>query len=163
MKSGDYVVVCFLPDAKGKPHYSSGMVNGFTVKGDAEDDVPDADMTFTSTSSRLTGPKSAKSGDRTIKVRNASGGRREIVLVKVKDGKSIADVDAFFKKLDEEGPGDLSTAPVDFMTYRFDSEQDRYLTVHLTAGQWGIGVQDPENSNDLPAAKDPNVVLFKVS
>ena len=163
VEPGEYAVVCFIPDEQGRPHAALGMVGGFTVEGEPETEVPEADVTYTATGDRTEGPRALEAGETTIAVRNASGTAREIVLLKVRRGKTLDDVEAFFDKLDEEGPGDLSGSPLDFMTFVFDSDKDRYLTVDLTPGQWAIGVQDPDHEDDPPPREDPEVVLFQVS
>ena len=163
VEPGEYALVCYIPDEQGRPYSSLGMVGGFTVEGDEVTEVPEADVSFTATGDRTQGPKTVEAGETTIAVRNPSGSARKIVFLKLQPGKTLDDVEAFFDKLDEEGPADLSGSPLEFMTFVFDAEQARYLTVDLTPGQWAIAVQDPDHEDDPPAQEDPEVVLFQVS
>jgi hypothetical protein len=158
---GNYLLICFLPDSSGKPHAALGMMAGITVKDKVEKKLPKADVTFTAGATKTTGPATVDAGETTIEVRNTSGAAREIILAKVKKGKTTEDVDAYFKEAGDNLP-DLATSPLEFFALVFDAKQTRYLTADLTPGQWALAVQDPDKSSELPVAKDPAAVLFTV-
>ena len=99
-------------------------------------------------------------GKTTIAVTNTSGATREIILAKLKKGKTPEDVDAYFKKAGDNLP-DPVASPLEYFAYVFDAKQTRYLTADLTPGQWALGAQPPDHP-ETPLAKDPSAVLFTV-
>ena len=164
LEAGNYVAICFLPDKDGKPHFAHGMVKGFTIGEGDESDAPEADVTYTATKDKLSGPKRLDAGETTIQLDVEKGAPDEMVLVKIKDGKTSDDVDAYFKKLDEDGFYDKADSPVDLLYFAFDSTDTRWFTADLTPGTWAIGVQDSDaEDTDIPADEDPHVVLINVS
>ncbi|MFN2524959.1 MAG: hypothetical protein ABR505_01650 [Actinomycetota bacterium] len=159
--SGDYVLLCFIPNPQGRPHFSLGMTNGFTVaEGDASDDI-DTDVTYTATNDDLEGPDTLDAGQATIEVVNNSDVDREISLLKITEGKTLEDVGAWFES-GRRGPPEVAESPLDFLAFIFDARQDRKLTVELTPGQWAISSSDPEKPFEGPPAEDPDAVLITV-
>lgn len=162
MEAGEYVLLCFLPGPDDKPHFSMGMITGFTIAEGESSEPPEPDVTFTATDDGLDGPDAVDAGRTAIEIVNDSSVTREVLLLKISDGKTIDDVMAWFESAGE-GPPDPATAPVDFFAYVFDAEQDRTMTVDLTAGEWAIGIQDPEKPFDGPPTEDPHVVFFEAA
>lgn len=160
--AGRYVAMCFLPDPEGTPHIARGMAAEFEIAEGEAAGNPEPDVTFVADADGTEGPDELDAGTTTIQV-DAEDMSREVVLVKVKDGSTIEEVDAYFRQLDEDGVFDAEQAPVDYLFFAFDWEGTRWFTVDLTEGQWGIGVADPEQEENLPAEEDPHVVLFNVS
>jgi uncharacterized cupredoxin-like copper-binding protein len=163
VEAGEYALICFVPNEEGTPHFSLGMVGTFTVDEGDGGEEPDADLTYTADDEGVEGPDEVEAGRQTIKVVNDSSASREIQLLKVKEGKTVEDVQAYFAESEEGPPPDPSRAPLDFFTFIFDAEQDRYLTVDLTEGTWAIGVTDPEAPSDAPPTEDPFVQIFEVT
>ena len=164
IKAGKYAALCFLPAKDGQPHFLKGMVGSFEIaEGDAGDE-PEADVTFTATKDGAEGPEEVDAGSTTIRVDVEKGAGDEVTLIKVKDGKTPADVDEYFKILDEGGFYESAKSPAEFFAFQFDSTKTRWFNVDLTPGQWGISLMDSDvEGEDLPAEEDPNVVLFDVS
>ena len=160
--AGRYVAMCYLPDPKGTPHMARGMVGEFEIAEGEAGSKPEADVTYVADADGTKGPEELDAGTTTIQV-DAEDKSREVILVKIKDGSTIEDVDAYFKQLDEDGVFDAEDAPVDYLFFAFDWEGTRWFNVDLTEGQWGIGVTEPEQEDELPAAEDPHVVLFDVA
>ncbi len=162
VEAGDYVLLCFIPNSEGTPHFSLGMLTGFTVaEGDASD-VPETDVTYTVGDDGLEGPTELDAGDTSIEIVNDSSTNREINLLKVAEGNTIDDVVAFFESA-EEGPPDFASAPLDFFAFVFDGASDRTITVDLTEGQWAIQTPDPEQPFEGPPTEDPHTILLTVS
>ena len=159
---GRYVAMCFIPDAEGTPHVALGMANEFEIAEGSAGSEPEADVTVTADADGTEGPEEVEAGRTTFEV-TAEDRSREVILVKVKDGRTIAEVDSYFKTLDEGAQFVADEAPVDFVALAFDWEDTRWFTVDLTEGQWGIGVADPEAQDDIPSDQDPHVVLFDVT
>lgn len=158
---GDYLLLCFIPNAEGRPHHALGMIDGFTVAESEVDEAPEADVTYAATDENLEGPESLPSGETTIEVVNDSSVDREITVMKVKEGSTLEDVGEWFQGADQ-GPPDPSTAPLDFLAFVFDGEQDRSLTVELTPGRWAVSSSDPEKPFEGPPTEDPHAVLITV-
>jgi hypothetical protein len=164
--AGEYVLMCFIPNAEGKPHFSLGMLTSFTV-AEGDDDsgaaaLPDEDATYTVTDAGLDGPKELAAGETTFLVKNDSSTSREINLVKVKAGKTVTDVETFFKETGDDLP-DVAKAPTEFFAFVFDAEQDRTITLELTPGQWAIQTPDPEKPFEGPIAENKHAVLLTVT
>lgn len=162
VEAGDYVLLCFIPNAEGESHYSLGMLTGFTVGEGEATGSPEADATYTITDDGLEGPDTVEAGEVTIEIVNESSVNREATLIRIKDGKTIEDVGAWFSEA-EEGPPDFADSPLDFLAFLFDAEQDRTITVDLEPGQWAINTPDPENPFEGDPMEDPHAILFTVS
>ena len=162
VEEGRYVAMCFIPDAEGTPHLALGMAEEFEVGPGDVTEEPEADVTYTADADGTEGPEELDAGRTTFQV-DAEDISREVVLVKVKDGNTPADVDEYFEQLDESPVFDPAEAPVEFLGVAFDWEDPRWFTVDLTEGLWGIGVPDPDDEQTLPAEEDPHVVLFEVT
>lgn len=162
VQPGDYVLLCFIPNAEGTPHYSLGMLTGFTVGDGEATALPDSDVTYRATDEGLEGPDAIDAGETTIEVVNDSSVNREINLLKLADGKTMDDVGAWFESGGEGAP-DPATSPLGFLAFVFDAEQDRRLSVQLTPGQWAIQSSDPESPFDGPPTEDPHAILITVT
>ena len=162
--AGDYAAICFIPDKEGTPHLALGMVGGFSV---AEGDVsvtPEPDVTFTATAEELDGPTEIDAGRTAIEVVPEEGAPDEVILLKIKDGKTADDVDAYFKTLDEGGFYEPDASPVEYLYFAFDSATPRVVTVDLTEGRWAIAADDSDvEGEQLDPDEDPHVVQFTVS
>ena len=128
--------------------------------GDGDrNDVPEPDVTYTISDDGLEGPAELDSGETSIEVVNDSSTSREITLLKIAEGSTIEDVADFFETADE-GPPDFTNSPLDFLAFVFDAESDRTITVDLTAGQWAIQTNDPEEPFEGPPSEDPHAILL---
>ena len=160
--AGDYVLLCYIPNAEGTSHYDLGMLTGFTVGEGESSEEPAADVTYTATDDALDGPESLESGETSVEIVNDSSVSREITILKLKDGASVDDVGAWFESAGEGAP-DPATAPLDFLAFVFDAEQDRTITLDLTPGQWAITSGDPESPFEGPPVEDPHAVMITVT
>lgn len=162
VEAGDYVLMCYVPNAEGESHYTLGMLTGFTIgEGEAPPTV-EPDVTYTASDEGLEGPDTLDAGDTTIEIVNDSSVSREIVFLKIKDGRTVEEVGAFFESA-EEGPPDFATAPLEVLAFVFDAEQDRSITIDLTPGQWALTTPDSENPFEGPPDEDPHGTLITVS
>ena len=161
-EAGEYAVLCFIPNAEGVPHFKLGMVGSFTVAEGSDDESPEPGVTYTATNEELDGPTEVEAGETAIAVVNDTDIPREILLLKLAEGKTVEDAGAFFESADQ-GPPDFANSPFEFFTFVFDAEADRTLTVDLTPGQWAIETPDPENQFEGPPTENPHAILFTVS
>jgi hypothetical protein len=162
IEAGEYVLICFIPNAEGVPHFQLGMVSGFTVaEGDATA-APATDVTYTMSDEGLDGPSELAAGETAIEFVNESAANRELTLFKVKEGSTLDDVSAFFAAADE-GPPEFAGGPLEFLVFMFDGASDRTMTVNLTAGQWVLQTPDPEQPFEGDPTQDPHTLLVTVA
>jgi hypothetical protein len=162
IEAGEYVLICFIPNAEGVSHFQLGMVSGFTVEEGDATAAPAADVTYTVSDEGLDGPSELTAGETSIEFVNDSATNREIILFKVKEGNTLEDVGAFFESADE-GPPDFASGPLDFLAFVFDGASDRTMTVDLTPGQWVLQTPDPERPFEGgDPAEDPHTLLLTV-
>lgn len=163
VKAGNYVAICFLPDKEGKPHFLSGMIKEFEIGAGEETAEIEGDVTYTATDEKLSGPTEVDAGETTIEY-VPGGGRDEFTLLKIREGKTADDVDAFFKSLDEGGVYTDAESPVDFLYFAFDYSKARSITVDLTPGTWVFAAADSDSETEPPDPdEDPHLIQFTVS
>src|SRR5262249_17960493 len=93
---GSYAVVCFIPSADGKSHESKGMIKAVTVvhTADSVDVAPVAASTVQLSEFTFVLPKSFD-GKGMTQVTNVGDQIHEMVMFKLKPGKTLADAKAF--------------------------------------------------------------------
>jgi len=150
--AGRYAMICFFADAKGKPHFLSGMIQLFTVKGKPVTDVPDADAEVDLTDTAISVPPGNAPSDLTVKVTNSGTALHSFVIVQLNGSATIDDLDAFFDTF-EGGPwpddapgevvggiGDLRPGGTAYLTWT-NLPPGRYGYVSTSGG-------DEEGNND---------------
>lgn len=167
IEAGDYVMMCFVPDAEGRPHFTLGMLGEFSIAEGEADDAPEADVTYTVTDDGIDGPDTLEAGETVFEMLNDSAINREIQIGKLADGATFDDAAAFFAQF-EEGPPDAEGLaspdnPIAFFSFVFDAEQDRVVTLDLTPGTWLIGMPDPENQFEGSPDDDPDAIVVEVT
>jgi hypothetical protein len=107
LESGSYLMVCFVPDAQGVSHIDHRMVSSLDVgpKGDATEPVADQRVTLADYS--VTMP-TGFTGHDTYEVTNDGQEPHELILLRLKDGKTFEDLAAY------AAGGNKGEAPYDF-------------------------------------------------
>jgi uncharacterized cupredoxin-like copper-binding protein len=105
---GTYAFFCPLPTAEFVPHMALGMVGTFEVAGDSDGVPPIADVVITATDDGFDVP-SIRAGDVTVELRNAGRRPHEFSLAAYAQGRTAADVEAWFES------GQRGPAPVTFV------------------------------------------------
>ncbi|MFN8442817.1 MAG: hypothetical protein U0175_18720 [Caldilineaceae bacterium] len=97
LEAGNYVLVCFLPDAQGVPHLAHGMIAAFTVTGTAPANQPEplADGTVKLMDFSFALPQTMAAGKQTWKIDNAGTQPHEITLIKLNQDKTMEDLMSF--------------------------------------------------------------------
>jgi len=92
MAPGNYMMVCFMQGADGKPHLEKGMTKTFVVKpaGTAMA-MPAGDITVTAKDYAFDVSPAITAGTHTIRLVNAGPQLHEITLVKMAPGKTMKD------------------------------------------------------------------------
>ncbi len=97
---GNYVLMCFVEDADGTPHFAKGMIKPIQVVAgnSTAAAAPNTDATVTLQDFSITLPQTINAGSHTWKVVNNGPQPHEMDLLKLAPGKTFADVEAFFQK-----------------------------------------------------------------
>jgi uncharacterized cupredoxin-like copper-binding protein len=99
---GQYLLMCFVASHDGTPHLAKGMIKPFKVvaaTGQAGTNVarPKADATVKLLDFSFVLPAEIKAGEQIWQVINEGEQIHEIMVVKLAEGKSIADIQAFMQ------------------------------------------------------------------
>jgi hypothetical protein len=96
---GYYVLLCFVPSPDGIPHLAKGMVAPLEVVSGAEREVsePKANGLVRMLDFSFVLPTEIKTGPQVWKVSNDGQQPHEIALIKLAQGKTMADVQAFMQ------------------------------------------------------------------
>ncbi len=94
LEPGNYVMVCFIPDAKGVPHVMSGMMKGLTVTPNPNANMtePAADVIVTLRDYKFDFSTPLTAGKHTLKIETAPGQPHEFTLFQLAAGKTLADL-----------------------------------------------------------------------
>ncbi len=92
-KPGFYVALCFLPNAEGVPHLALGMIKPIEVIASENiAETPEADLEVHMLDFGYDIPTQVSAGKQTWEVFNAGVQPHELLVAKLKDGKTITDV-----------------------------------------------------------------------
>ena len=95
---GHYVLLCFVPSPDGVPHLAKGMITPLEVVAGAEErqvSEPKADGTVRMLDFSFVLPSEIKAGPQVWEVTNEGQQPHEIALIKLAEGKTMVDVQAF--------------------------------------------------------------------
>jgi len=93
---GNYMLVCFLQGADGKPHVMKGMTKNFVVKpAGTPMAMPGGDVTITAKDYAFDVSPAITAGTHTVRMANAGPQLHEIGLLKLAPGKTMAQVQAW--------------------------------------------------------------------
>lgn len=149
---GPYVLMCLIPDAKGRAHAGLGMVRPLTVE--SNDDpaaVPSADYTATMKEFSFGLPEKWTGS---ISVSNKGKQPHEFQIMEIAPGKTAAEFEASFK----EPPGQAPTGPPPWTTGGgvavIDPGQRGRFAANLEPGTYYLMCFVPD-----PKAKAPHFAL----
>ena len=133
---GTYFFLCAIPSVKGVSHLKLGMLRSFTVSGDSGRSLPTADAVVTAGKKRYFVPQ-LKAGVQTIELRNRAGAGRGFQLVTLNAGKTQADAERWFKKIETTGKQPRGKAPMTILgaMQTIPSGTSVYLKLNLEAGR----------------------------
>jgi hypothetical protein len=104
LEPGNFLMVCFIPSpSDGVAHAEKGMVDPFTVGEGAEAELEEGDATITGQDFSFSIPEGF-TGNGTITFQNDGPQQHEVAIYRIADGKTFADVQAFFSPEPPEGP-----------------------------------------------------------
>jgi hypothetical protein len=147
---GNYVAICVIPSADGKPHLMKGMIKALTVIAPPKPATPAAaDVAVTLTDFDFTFTVPLASGKHLLRVETTSSQPHEIVIAKLPAGKTPADILAWVDK--QVGPppvesivgssgvskGEVNLVPIDLapgdyalMCFMLDGKDGKLHAVH---------------------------------
>ncbi|TAJ09664.1 MAG: hypothetical protein EPO61_06295 [Nitrospirae bacterium] len=136
LEPGDYVVICGIPDVRGRPHVLHGMMRSLQVTASVQPATqpPDADVTITARDFSFSSDTSLRVGTQTVRMRNSGRQAHEIVFVQLAPGATTQDfVDSFVPgKPDNQAGrhigGLTGLAP----------GQEAFFSVDLQPGRYGL-------------------------
>lgn len=146
LRPGNYLLLCFIPDPKGKPHYALGMKRLVEVAGDSGAKPPRTDGVIVAGEKAFRMP-TIKAGRRTVELRNGASRPREFNLAGLRPGKTEGDAQKFFAPL-EKGRGFRvrGEPPLELLGAMQSIEPGTsvYLTADFRRG-WRYRIADEEN------------------
>ena len=99
LKPGQYVLLCFVPSHDGTPHLAKGMVQPFEVVAASAETAtvaqPKAEATVKLQDFSFIFPTEVKAGKQTWQIVNEGTQPHEIMLIRLAEGKTLADAQAF--------------------------------------------------------------------
>ncbi|MBE7555936.1 MAG: hypothetical protein HS126_33195 [Anaerolineales bacterium] len=100
LSPGQYVLLCFLPSHDGVPHLAKGMLKPIEVVAHTDHDHPDvsepkADAMVKLLDFSFVLPSEIKAGEQLWQVVNEGSQPHEVLIIKLAEGKTMADLQAF--------------------------------------------------------------------
>lgn len=91
---GNYAVMCMIPGADGKPHFTRGMTGSFEVTKSTAPAAtePAADLVVSLVDYNFSVAGDIKPGSHTLRVENKGTQPHEAVLVRLESGKTLGDL-----------------------------------------------------------------------
>jgi hypothetical protein len=136
LTEGHYAVICFIPSADGVPHLAKGMTSPLEVvaaTGPTAREVP-ADVTIKLSDYDFDVSTPLTPGSHVIRVENTGPQPHELVLVKMEEGKTVKDIEAW-EKGGEKGLPPVS--PMGGISPMMANESGQF-TVELTPGNYAF-------------------------
>lgn len=166
LTAGSYVLICFLPNPDGAPHFAKGMYTELKVKEGKSTDTPKADADIVFDDSGSTIPSKLESGEVTLKATMKGTTKHELGVVKVnKKGATFDEIDEYFTQTFEESEtlptaAEIKKGPAEIVAFLFDAEEpdELYLTVNLEPGTYLIGCDFTEDDGTSHGAKEMKMV-----
>lgn len=136
LEPGDYVVICGIPDVRGRPHVLHGMMRSLRVAPSVKPATqpPDADATITAQEFSFSSNTSLRVGTQTVRMRNVGRQAHEIVFVQLAPGATTQDfLDAFVPG----NPDNQAGRHIGGLT-GLAPGQDGFFSVNLQPGRYGL-------------------------
>lgn len=147
-KPGIYLELCFIPDANGVPHLALGMVKPLeVVASTVAAGAPKADLVVDMHDFAFTIPSELNAGEQVWEVINHGEQPHELMLGKIKEGKTLDDVMTYLSK-GAFGPD----MPLDLMggAQGMSTGHSSFVTFDLTPGEYVTICFIPDPKTGLP-------------
>jgi uncharacterized cupredoxin-like copper-binding protein len=146
LQEGNYVVICFLVDSDGVPHFAKGMVKPLQVTpatAGAATAQPNAPVAITLRDFDFETPGTIPSGNTTWRINNAGPQPHELQVAKLAAGGSTDDIIKVFTTLPPPPPTFQSMGGMQGLS----PNANGFLTLNLQAGDYAFycTVPDPNS------------------
>jgi hypothetical protein len=133
LQPGTHLIFDLLPDADGVPHVAKGMLAPFeVVAGEASSvQAPQADGEVTLLDFSFTLPQEIRAGEQTWKITDKGTQPHELALVKLAEGKTMADVQQWMHQPAGAPPFNFAGG-----MQAIDAGETAYLHLNLTPGSY---------------------------
>ncbi|MGD9890030.1 MAG: hypothetical protein AB7U18_01875 [Dehalococcoidia bacterium] len=134
LTEGSYLMLCFIASEDGVPHLAKGMLRPFQVSGGAAEASPlDLDGEVVLSDFSIAMPE-VEAGEQIFRVTNNGPLPHEVVLMKLVEGSTLADVQAFVQGAAGPPPsiflgGTSGIAPDGRAWVRFDMTPGTYVAI----------------------------------
>lgn len=143
---GSYAMICVIPGSDGMPHVMKGMARTITVTSPARvtaEPVADVMVKLVDYDFQFAQPLTA--GHHTIRVENVGEQVHEMVLVRLENGKTAADVAAWAEKMAGPPPGAVHGGISGIMP-----GEHMFIVADLPAGNYGLLCFFPDSKDGKP-------------
>lgn len=147
LSPGRYAVICWIPAPDGQPHFLKGMMAELEVLGDVPAlTEPAADVQVTLREYRALFSRLPRIGRQTLRLENAGAQAHEFLLVRLKPGATVEDVEHW------SGAGQVGETPVESWVglAAMAPGQVAWLDVDLPAGRYAVFCLAPDRSDGRP-------------
>ena len=133
---GDYVLLCGIPDATGRPHVMRGMVRSFRVIASPSQAAapPPSDTTLHMKDFSFSLDEPLRPGGRILHVRNEGTQAHEVVVIRLADGASTQD---FLERYRPGGAPNSAGTEVGGVV-GIDPGHDAYVHLDVEPGRYGL-------------------------
>lgn len=160
LTAGTYMLLCFIPSPDGVPHLAKGMVASLEVvdkQAQTGGQPPKADATVKMNDFVFILPSAIKAGPQVWQVDNQGQQPHEIGLIKLAEGKTIADVSAFMAAPDGVPPfSDVGGLQA------IDPGESGWVNLNLTPGEYVALCHIPDPASGKPHTELGMVAAFSV-
>jgi hypothetical protein len=136
LEPGHYVVICGIPDVRGRPHVLRGMVRSLQVTASAKPAAqpPSADSTITAKDFSFSSSQPLRPGPQTVRMRNEGRQAHEIVFVQLAPGATAQD---FLDSFVPGSPDNQAGRHIGGLT-GLAPGQEGFFPVDLRPGRYGL-------------------------
>ena len=136
LEPGDYVVICGIPDVRGRPHVLHGMMRSLRVTPSVKPAThpPDADGTITAQEFSFSSSAPLRVGTQTVRMRNVGRQAHEIVFVQLAPGATTQD---FLDSFVPGNPNNQAGRHIGGLT-GLAPGQEAFFSVDLQPGRYGL-------------------------
>ena len=132
---GDYVLICGIPNARGRPHAANGMTRALNVtERDAPGTVPSATLALTMKEFGYSLDQPLAVGNQMILVRNDGKEAHEVLLLALEPGASVLDYLEFYRPGIPRNPAGRTIGGVTGLT----PGRQAFLPLNVEPGRFGI-------------------------
>jgi uncharacterized cupredoxin-like copper-binding protein len=161
-KPGLYIALCVIPTAEGIPHLALGMIKPIEVVAPAyakNPEAPKADLQVHMLDFGYDIPTQVEAGKQTWEIFNAGVQPHELLVGKLKEGKTISDVMTFLQN------GEQGEAPYDFVggAQGMATNYSNFVQFDFALGEYVALCFIPDPATGLPHVALGMVKPFSVS